>query len=79
MTLLKLLLAIFFLSGLFILLMGTQFWKDFLSLDVTPGSYVMDPHDPNGGLIEIHGDVALIFSYSSPFLETVNILQRKKY
>jgi len=36
MTLLKLLLAIFFLSGLFILLMGTQFWKDFLSLDVTP-------------------------------------------
>ena len=33
----------------------------------------MDPHDPNGGLIEIHGDVALIFSYSSPFLETVNI------
>ncbi|MDG1020921.1 MAG: tetratricopeptide repeat protein [Emcibacteraceae bacterium] len=73
MTLLKLLLAIFFLSGLFILLMGTQFWKDFLSLDVTPGSYVMDPHDPNGGLIEIHGDVALFFSYSSPFLETVNI------
>lgn len=51
---------------------GVEFWKSFLLSDGTSGAFLMDPHDPNGGLIEVYGDVGLILVYSSPFLESIN-------
>ena len=79
MTILKILLVIFFLSGLFIMLTGVEFWKNFLLSNGTSGTFLMDPHDPNGGLIEVYGDVGLILAYSSPLLETIILTTKKRY